>query len=71
VALARGIVAAQLWGKRAMSETWDNLRLDVVDDEIMITLPGTTYSVTYYKPPNSPQLLARNISQYARPRLQP
>jgi hypothetical protein len=54
-----------------MSETWGNLRLDVMDDEIIITLPGTTYSVTYYKPPNSPQLLARNISQYARPRLQP
>lgn len=35
----------------------------MVDDEIIISLPGTSYSVTYYKPPNSPQLLAKNISQ--------
>jgi hypothetical protein len=46
-----------------MSEPWGNLRVDVVDDEIIIVLPGTTYCVTYYKPPSSPQLLARNISQ--------
>ena len=44
--------------------TWDSrLRLEVVDDEIIITLPGTSYSVTYFKRANSPQLLARNISQ--------
>jgi hypothetical protein len=32
------------------------------DDEIIVTLPGTTYTVTYYKPERSPQLLARHIS---------
>ena len=32
------------------------------DDEIVVTLPGTTYTVTYYKPDRSPQLLARLIS---------
>src|SRR6476469_6676390 len=26
----------------------------MVDDEIVVTLPGTSYSVTYYKLPNSP-----------------
>jgi hypothetical protein len=46
-----------------MTESWGKLRIEVVDDEIIITLPGTSYSVTYYKPPNSPQLLAKNISQ--------
>jgi hypothetical protein len=46
-----------------MTESWGKLRIDVVDDEIIISLPATTYSVTYYKPPNSPQLLAKNISQ--------
>jgi hypothetical protein len=45
-----------------MAEAWGNLRVDVIDDEIIIVLPGTTYSVTYYKPANSPQLLAKNIS---------
>jgi hypothetical protein len=46
-----------------MSEPWGQLRVDVVDDEIIIVLPGTSYSVTYFKRPNSPQLLAKNIFQ--------
>jgi hypothetical protein len=37
------------------------MQLDVRDDEIIVTLPRTSYSVTYYKPANSPQLLARNF----------
>ena len=48
---------------KAMTESWGKLRIDVVDDEIIVSLPGTSYSVTYFKPPNSPQLLAKNISQ--------
>ena len=38
------------------------LHCQVGDDEIIVTLPGTTYTVTYYKPDRSPQLLARLIS---------
>ena len=38
------------------------LRVEVVDDEIIVTLPGSHYSVTYYKPAKSPELLARFIS---------
>ena len=38
------------------------LHCQVRDDEIIVTLPGTTYTVTYYKPVRSPQLLARLIS---------
>jgi hypothetical protein len=34
----------------------------VVDDEIVVTLPQSHYSVTYYKPENSPQLLAKRIA---------
>jgi hypothetical protein len=34
----------------------------VVDDEIIVSLPDTLYSVTYFKRGNSPQLLAKNIS---------
>ena len=44
-----------------MTEPWGKLHLDVVDDEIIITLPFTAYTVTYYKPANSPQLLAKNF----------
>jgi hypothetical protein len=31
-----------------MTEPWGRLRLDVVDDEIIVTLPGTNYSETYF-----------------------
>ena len=34
-----------------------DIQLEVWDDEIIVSLPGTNYAVTYYKPPNSPQLL--------------
>ena len=44
-----------------MTDAWGSLHLDVVDDEIIVTLPFTIYTVTYYKPPNSPQLLAKNF----------
>ena len=46
-----------------MTESSGKLLIDVVDDEIIISLPATSYSVTYYKPPSSSQLLAKNISQ--------
>ena len=39
-----------------MTGPWGSLRIDVVDDEIIVC------RVTYYKPANSPQLLARRIS---------
>jgi hypothetical protein len=37
------------------------LELEVWDRDIVITLPGTSYAVTYDKPKNSPQLLAKHI----------
>ena len=37
------------------------IQLEVWDDEIIVSLPGTNYAVTYYKPANSPQLLAKNF----------
>jgi hypothetical protein len=44
------------------SETMNSesdLRVDVVDDEIIVTLPGSHYSATYHKPAKSPKLLAK------------
>ena len=38
-----------------------DILLAVVDDEILVSLPGTIYSVIYYKPANSSQLLAKNL----------
>ena len=35
-----------------------DLELEVRDGDITITLPGSNYTVTYYKPRDSPQLLA-------------
>jgi len=39
-----------------------DLHVDVRGGEIIVTLPFSRYGVTYYKPTNSPQLLARRIS---------
>jgi hypothetical protein len=44
------------------------LRVQVVDDEIIVTLPGFRYSVTYYKPHKSPQLVGKNIASEDDPR---
>lgn len=44
-----------------MIDSWGSLHVQVLDDEIIIALPGSHYTVTYYMPPNSPQLLARNF----------
>jgi len=38
------------------------IKLDVRDDEMIVTLPATSYTVTFYKPANSQQLLAKNLS---------
>ena len=38
------------------------LDLEVRDGDITISLPGSSYSVTYYKPKKSPQLLAKRRS---------
>jgi hypothetical protein len=45
------------------------LRVQVVDDEINVTLPGSHYSVTYYKPAKSPQLLPKYFSDRDDPRV--
>jgi hypothetical protein len=38
-----------------------NLNCWATDDEIIVSLPGTSYVVAYYKPDGSPQLLARKL----------
>lgn len=40
---------------------WGKLRVDVVDDEILVSLPGTSYSVVNFKRDDSQQLSARHI----------
>lgn len=45
------------------------LHVAVVDDEIIVTLPESHYSVTYYKPENSRQLLAKRIAERDDPRV--
>ena len=44
-----------------MAGSWEYLRVDVVDDEIVVSLAYTNYKVTYFTCENSPQLLAKNI----------
>jgi hypothetical protein len=35
-----------------MTDFNPKLHMQVVDDEIIITLPGSSYTVTFYKPPD-------------------
>jgi hypothetical protein len=44
-----------------MSGRSDELRIEVLGDEIMVILPATSYGVTYYKPDDSSQLLAKDF----------
>ena len=39
----------------------DQLRIEVLGNEIVVILPATSYGITYYKPANSPQLLAKDF----------
>jgi hypothetical protein len=41
----------------------------VKDKELIVTLPGSNYAVTYFKRYGSPGLLAKNIVQKDNPRL--
>jgi len=41
-----------------------DLRVQVIDDEIIVTRPGSSFAVTYYKPEDSPQLLAKRIADH-------
>jgi hypothetical protein len=38
-----------------------DLHVEVREYEITVTLPGTSYTVTYFKLARSPQLLAKNF----------
>ena len=37
-----------------MTDAWGRLHVEVLEDEIIITLPFTNYTVTYYEPATSP-----------------
>ncbi len=39
-----------------------DFHVEVRDDEIIVDLPGTSYTVTYFMLARSPQLLAKNFS---------
>jgi hypothetical protein len=45
------------------------LRVQVLNDDIIVTLPGSHYSVTYYKSAKSPQLVAKFMSDRDDPRV--
>src|SRR5712691_3540503 len=46
------------------------LNIQVVDDELVVSLPQSSYSVTYYKPPKSSGLLTKNISRNDDPQIE-
>jgi len=46
-----------------MNSEPDLLRIEVVEDEIVVSLPKSQLSVTYYKSRKSPRLLAKRITE--------
>ena len=62
---ARRKITASKVGRRAgvaasVRSGSSELRVEVLGDEIIVILPATSYGITYYKPPNSAQLLVKN-----------
>ena len=55
--------------EQAMTSFDPKLHVQVVDDEIIVTLLGTDYSVTYYRLESSPGLLAKRISKSDDPHI--
>jgi hypothetical protein len=45
-----------------MPDVRGRLRLEVWDDEIIVTLPDTSYVVAYYRPANLRHLLAKRLT---------
>jgi hypothetical protein len=45
------------------------LRVRVTGNDILVRLPGTSYSVTYFKPRGQPWLAAKNIVHEDDPRI--
>jgi len=52
-----------------MTSLGSDLRVEMIGYEILVTLPQSHYAVTYYKPKNSNQLLAKRISDKDDPRI--
>ena len=46
-----------------MTDAWGTLNVEVRGRDIVITMPATTYTVTYRKEPNSHGLLASNFTR--------
>ena len=55
-----GVIFASSSECRQLMSHW-GFQIEVRGDEIIVTLPGTNYTVTYYKPANSPQLLGKDF----------
>jgi hypothetical protein len=51
-----------------MNSEPDLLCIEVLDDEIVVSLAKSQLSVTYYKSDKSPQLLAKRITEKYDPR---
>ena len=52
-----------------MMTTDPDLRVEMSGSDIVITMPGTSYTVTYYRAAGSRQILARRFSMKGDPRV--
>jgi hypothetical protein len=51
-----------------MNSEADLLHVEIIDDEILVSLPNSELSVTYYRSDKSPRLLAKCITEKYDPR---
>jgi hypothetical protein len=65
----RRLVQAAERQKGQMRSSKPELHVEVIDAKIVVSLPESHYSVTYYKPATSPQLFAGRISDKDDPRV--
>jgi hypothetical protein len=51
-----------------MTEQSENVWVHVADEEIIVTLPASTYKATFYRPPDSLHLSLKDLSSEHDPR---
>jgi hypothetical protein len=57
------------WREELTAEAFKDVLKRYKRGDIIVTAPGTSYTVTYYKPKDSPQLLAKRIASADDPRV--
>jgi hypothetical protein len=67
--LDEGTYVISFGARRTLETTDPDLRVETSGSDIVITMPGTSYTVTYYRAAGSRQLLAKSFPMKDDPRV--